>query len=955
MANDKRESEPKIGRTPIFTGKTALIRFTNPGQLESSSIWLAEKGPKTIRPFVSEEFFDSMFASPEQAKRAVVTMSSDELAPDGVFGDFEVLDEDYAVKEDGSMKPVQFSKSQVQKRYGKPIDPEAENNALSSLDSMLGQITGDSESQIPQDMGAMGAVPEEMVPPSPPEMGGDMMGMGGCGKKYDGKGGPATLRTYGTDTRYAEKENDYETKVRNLTTLAGLAQPSGQDAPPEYFEKIKENDKLMGFYIGALAYGGYTEPEVYADMIRNYKMEKDPELAKTVIIHPETKKSLYITTEDGKKGQTYFESAIPATSSMKAYFSAAPGGSFIGRTALAGMTDDMFNLPPELKDQTDKTFKEEAEKLKIAHWDAYIEVLKADGTAGEALANLRYKDVVEEIEKRYGVKISDDAETAARQVEGLGKKAASVGDLGGREYTKAMEDADRDFRKIADRAREEMKKEKTDQELSKLMASGSPEEIAAYISANPDKASLFRVPQDLINKYSMAQLKLDYPTSSDSELTDLRNTIMDENGNRRSTLWSNYYKQHYEAASSMRAEQVENLSIKEAKAHQKWLDDNDLEDDLDSFGNKTGRYVPKGTGELKNKKGPTYDEFKETPENVEGDKGITEQEGTTGVHIPSILPPNVNIQKGSTDSANIKKLQDYLVDQGYMTQAQVDTGYGTFGPQTTAALTAWQKANGVGDASSWGNWGPISIAKGNAGNTALGTYVPKRVDSIVQDTSGIPIKGTQNNAQSLADQQAIKNAAIDPNRATLSQIISRMNDASNQMYNPTTGETNWTAYQQYQDALSAYNVEKARQAEIENKARTLIGQTDITNYINSLTNEGDKDIVRKIKGTVNAGPTTYSNLANNVVNLTPPPMPDNKYTPSGQQNTYVNPNANYFSGSSSAASNISSNLGGSSTPSSNTNTGTSWVKGTSGIEKWVNGKRVSTMDLKGAQLEGYKP
>lgn len=934
MANDKRESEPKIGRTPIFTGKTALIRFTNPGQLESSSIWLAEKGPKTIRPFVSEEFFDSMFASPEQAKRAVVTMSSDELAPGGVFGDFEVLDEEYAVKEDGSMKPLQFSNAQVQKRYGQPIDPEAENNALASLDSMIGQMVGGNESQIPQDMGAMGAVPEEMVPPSPPEMGGDMMGIGGCGKKYDGKGGPATLRTYGTDTRYAEKENDYETKVRNLTILAGLAQPSGQDAPPEYFEKIKENDKLMGFYIGALAYGGYTEPEVYADMIRNYKMEKDPELAKTVIIHPETKKSLYITTEDGKKGQTYFESAIPATSSMKAYFSAAPGGSFIGRTALAGMTDDMFNLPPELKDQTDKVFKEEAEKLKIAHWDAYIEKLKADVVGGDALADLRYKEVVEEIEKRYGVRISDDAETALRQVEGLGKKAAAIGELGGRDYTKAMEVADRDFRKMADRAREEMKKEKTDQELSKIMASGSPEEISAYIAANPDKANLFRLPQDLINKYSMAQLRLDYPTLSDAELTDLRNMVMDDNGNRRSTLWANYYKEHYEVSSNLRAEQVENLSIRQAKAHKDWLDANGLEDELDFAGNKTGNYVPKGTNALRQKAGPTYDEFKEP---LGG-----ETPPATETPVPPTAPkapPSVNIQKGgNNDPESVKQLQDWLVSIGKMEQSVVDTGYGSFGPKTQAALTEWQKENGIGDASSWGNWGPLSISK-------AATITPSA-----------PIAPTgQNNAQKLADQQAIKNAAIDPNRATLSQIISRMNDASNQMYNPTTGETNWTAYQQYQDALSAYNVEKARQAEIEKKARAYTNATELTNFINTLGSEADKDIARRVGGSINVGPTTYSNLANNVVNLTPPPMPQNSYTPPPQQNTYVNPNANYFSGSSSAASNISSNLGGSSTPSSNTNTGTSWVKGTSGIEKWVNGKRVSTMDLKSAQLEGYKP
>ena len=38
----------------------------------------------------------------------------------------------------------------------------------------------------------------------------------------------------------------------------------------------------------------------------------------------------------------------------------------------------------------------------------------------------------------------------------------------------------------------------------------------------------------------------------------------------------------------------------------------------------------------------------------------------------------------------IKAIQDSLVKQGYMTQAQVNTGYGTYGPKTTAAYAKYQ-------------------------------------------------------------------------------------------------------------------------------------------------------------------------------------------------------------------------------------------------------------------------
>ena len=39
-------------------------------------------------------------------------------------------------------------------------------------------------------------------------------------------------------------------------------------------------------------------------------------------------------------------------------------------------------------------------------------------------------------------------------------------------------------------------------------------------------------------------------------------------------------------------------------------------------------------------------------------------------------------------SSEVKQLQDKLVKEGYMSQAEVNTGYGIFGPKTTAALNA---------------------------------------------------------------------------------------------------------------------------------------------------------------------------------------------------------------------------------------------------------------------------
>lgn len=52
------------------------------------------------------------------------------------------------------------------------------------------------------------------------------------------------------------------------------------------------------------------------------------------------------------------------------------------------------------------------------------------------------------------------------------------------------------------------------------------------------------------------------------------------------------------------------------------------------------------------------------------------------------------LAQGSTGSA-VSALQSFLVSKGYMTPAQVATGPGVFGPQTAAAVAAFQQASGV--------------------------------------------------------------------------------------------------------------------------------------------------------------------------------------------------------------------------------------------------------------------
>jgi hypothetical protein len=58
-------------------------------------------------------------------------------------------------------------------------------------------------------------------------------------------------------------------------------------------------------------------------------------------------------------------------------------------------------------------------------------------------------------------------------------------------------------------------------------------------------------------------------------------------------------------------------------------------------------------------------------------------------------------------STEIKQLQDKLVREGYMSQAEVDTGYGIFGPKTTAALNNAEAGKAP-------KYSPVSAASGSS-------------------------------------------------------------------------------------------------------------------------------------------------------------------------------------------------------------------------------------------------
>ena len=129
---------------PYFMGDEALIRFSSGEEGYGPSVyWLVNKKDHTIRPFESDMALDAAFGDDlKAALQNAVTIAPPVMDPsgnitEGVLADFSLLGPEYAIKEDGTSKPLSFSPHQLKGRYGKSIDENAEGMGTEVIDGFL--------------------------------------------------------------------------------------------------------------------------------------------------------------------------------------------------------------------------------------------------------------------------------------------------------------------------------------------------------------------------------------------------------------------------------------------------------------------------------------------------------------------------------------------------------------------------------------------------------------------------------------------------------------------------------------------------------------------------------------------------------------------------------------------------------------------------------------------------
>lgn len=583
-------------KTPIFVGKSALVRLINGSDPTSATIWLVDSTNKTLRPFVGEEQFDLMFDNPEQAKKAVTTLSSDELGNGGLLGDFHVLGHDYGVHPDGSMKNVPFSPAQIQNRYGKPVDEGAENNAVANLDGLFGQLSPGTQPNMEEGDPNQGApMPGSQSPmtPQPP-----MEGAGGPGsgtvydgekglKMYDGQGGPdlveystldghklkggesyvgsdgltytegqpipngtsSTSPSYNPDTglpsagfTFGKTSNPTAESIaigtRDATLNLAKQPTSGSSLTPEFIQKISQDPLLMSFYVSALAYGGYSMSDVYNDMYRIQQGENgDVSMQNLSLISPTQPKSVYIQSTEGAAAVAKGSTILPPSDGMRSPDSAIS-------KYVAGIPESLFNeqnKPPEFG--TPAWYAAIAD-VKTGYFDLLTQQASASTEQEKAAADYNMSQFNNQVSTYLGILLSNNSTQAWKQIQNLDQDAANRGIQGSGIENKSIDDTLKTARLNDTRNRANSLNQLEQEQAAVMKSSGSATQIA---NLTPEQRQAWGLTPsaEVSNKYSIASIKALDPSMTDAQAQAYRDKIIDENGNYRSTLYQNQYSNQY--------------------------------------------------------------------------------------------------------------------------------------------------------------------------------------------------------------------------------------------------------------------------------------------------------------------------------------------------------------------------------------------------------------------------
>ena len=301
-----------------------------------------------------------------------------------------------------------------------------------------------------------------------------------------------------------------------------------------YLDKLMADPDTLALWVHAIAYGGYTGEDILRDMKRK-EMEKNGDITakNLMIIDPTKTKAEYYATPEGKQALSTVNSIMPNIKS----------GAFANSDFLQyglNMPDEIFKTLVPLLNKDSQEFKDAVSKIKETYFNLADAQMQAGTEQEKAVADYQYKEFKKQLEEKYGIALNDDATKAWTQIETLGDTFNTRGIEGSGLQNEAVDQTLQMTRKEDQRLRQAKLTDEEAKKAAYYTSSASAAEINALTPEEKQKYGL-TPSAEVLDKYSIATLTAKYPNKPADEIQAIHDSMIDENGNYRSSLYSKKY------------------------------------------------------------------------------------------------------------------------------------------------------------------------------------------------------------------------------------------------------------------------------------------------------------------------------------------------------------------------------------------------------------------------------
>lgn len=327
-------------------------------------------------------------------------------------------------------------------------------------------------------------------------------------------------------TRYGQPVNEEmeQTMFSALKGVFNMLETAGINKST--INKIKNDDELMAFYVSSMAYGGYSVGDIYSDV-----KKRELGINNVSPISAVADKASYAQTADYQKASADTRIAPPVE--------------------MAGMNSAQLDLPVyQLPDEAFKTlvpildydsqeFKDAMASVETSYYDLLEQQLRATTEQEKAIADYNYQEWKNDVQRNFGIALSDNALEAWNQIQQVYNQGAQQGTFNSGIQNESIDSYLRQVRRQDQRTRTEKLSNEEKQKMQYFLTAASAQEIKDLVNSDPEKARQWGlIPSDEVkNALSLTELKKKYPNAKEEDLAQYISILLDENGNYRSQIY----------------------------------------------------------------------------------------------------------------------------------------------------------------------------------------------------------------------------------------------------------------------------------------------------------------------------------------------------------------------------------------------------------------------------------